>query len=246
MKLTSLSLLAFTALGESLAAPVLNSNSSIELETSLAEQFVSWPEPTFPKLYHTCNTTNTRMLNSAFKDSVEATAVAKRRLLKFGVDDAYYKRWFGDGSIFSVMGVLDHLIESSKEGVLFRCDDIDGLCAENPDYYAGHHRESAPSETVICDYYYRSKRPLSTVCFDGTITDVGPTHYAGIDLLHRYLHVPSMNLDFVGEFAEDLEEILEYAESNSTYAVRNADSYLYYIADVYTSSVVPGGCLGDI
>lgn len=103
MRLTSLSLLAFTALGETLAAPVLNSNSSIELETTLAEQFVSWPEPTFPKLYHTCNPTNTRMLNSAFKDSVEATAIAKRRLLKFGVDDVYYKRWFGDGSIFSGM-----------------------------------------------------------------------------------------------------------------------------------------------
>lgn len=246
MKLTSLSLLALTAFGETLAAPVVSTNSSAELETVLVEQFSIWPEPTFPEIYHTCNVTNTRMLNSAFEDSVEASAVAKRRLLDFGVDDVYYKRWFGNGSIFTVMGVLDHLIESSKEGVLFRCDDVDGLCAENPDYYAGHHRESAPSETVICDYFYQSKKPLSTVCFDGTIVEVGPKHYAGIDLLHRYLHVPSMSLDYVGEFAEGLNETLEYVENNATYAVRNTDNYLYYIADVYTSSVILGGCLGDI
>lgn len=49
------------------------------------------------------------------------------------------------------MGVLDHLMESSEESALFRYDDVDGLCAENSDYYSGHHRESAPSETVICN-----------------------------------------------------------------------------------------------
>ena len=87
---------------------------------------------------------------------------------------------------------------------------------------------------------------MSTVCFDGTIVEVGPKHYAGIDLLHRYLHVPSMSLDYVGEFAEGLNETLEYVENNAPYAVRNTDKYLYYIADVYTSSVIPGGCLGDI
>lgn len=247
MKLSTFSLLAFAGLSETLAAPVYNSNSSVELEVTLADSVSGWARPVFPEIYHTCNATNARMLNAAFRDSVEATAFAKERLLDYGVDDVYYKRWFGNGSVFTVMGVLDHLVESSKDSVLFRCDDVDGLCAENPDYYAGHHRSSAPSETVICDYFYVSKKPLNTICFDGTIVDVGPKHYAGIDLLHRYLHVPSLSLDgYVGEYAEGLEEVVEYAENNATYAVRNTDNYLYYIADVYASSVNPGGCLGDI
>lgn len=48
-------------------------------------------------------------------------------------------------------------MEASKGAMLMRCDDIDGLCAANPNYYAGHHRQSAPAETVICDYFYTSK-----------------------------------------------------------------------------------------
>lgn len=233
-------------LAEALAAPVYNTNSSTELEKTLVSEVTGWSSPKFPEIYHTCNETNVRMLNAALKDSVEATAFAKSRLLEYGADDSYYKRWFGNGSIFTVMGVFDQLIESSKENVILRCDDIDGLCAANPNYYAGHHRASAPSETVICDYFYTSRKPLSTICFEGTILEVGSHHYSGIDMLHRYLHVPSVNMEFIGEYAEDVEEMLDLAENNSTYAVRNTDNYLYYVADVYSSSVIPGGCLGDL
>ena len=66
-------------------------------------------------------------------------------------------------------------------------------------------------------------------------------------MVHRYFHVPTISLnDYIGEYTEELDEILEMAENNSTFAVRNVDSYLYYLADVYSSSVVPGGCLGDL
>lgn len=230
------------------ASPVVyNSNSTIELESYSMRETLGWTRPTFPELYHTCNETNNRMLNAAFKDSLEATAYAKSRLLEYGSDDFTYKRWFGNGSIYTVMGVLENLVEASKDGVLIRCDDADGLCAANPEYYAGHHRETAPMETVICDYFYTSRKPLSMFCFEGTIIDVGPKHYAGIDLLHRYLHVPTINNEgYIGEYAEELEEIVELAESNSTFAVRNVDNYLYYIADVYGSSVTPSGCLGTL
>lgn len=231
---------------QALAAPVYNTNSSIELGNTVTQEITGWSNPTFPEIYHTCNETNIRMLNAALKDSVEASAFAKSRLLDYGVDDVYYKRWFGNGSIFTVMGVLDQLVESSKENVLLRCDDIDGLCAANPGYYPGYHRASAPSETVICDYFYTSKKPLSNICFEGAIVDVHPKHYAGIDILHRYLHLSSMSFSYVAEFVEELDEIVDYAENNSTYAVRNTDNFLYYIADVYSSSVIPGGCLGNL
>lgn len=228
------------------AAPVYNSNASTESVVSYSENVFGWANPQLPEIYHTCNATNVRMLNAAFADSLEASAYAKSRLTEYGVDDVLYKRWFGNGSAFTVMGVLDQLMESSKDGVLLRCDDVDGLCAANPDYYAGHHRESAPSETVICDYFYSSKKPLSTMCFEGNLVDVHPKHYAGIDMLHRYLHVPKINLGIAGEYAEELDEILDLAENNSSYAVLNADNILYYIADVYSSSVIPGGCLGSL
>ncbi|QLG75105.1 hypothetical protein HG535_0H04320 [Zygotorulaspora mrakii] len=247
MKFSTACLATFASLTSSgMAAPVYNTNSSAELQSAVSQEIFGWTKPTFPELYHTCNSTNARMLNVALQESLEVSAYAKDRLLKYGADDVYYKRWFGNGSIFTVMGVFDHLVESSKSGVLFRCDDVEGLCAANPGYYAGHHRVSVPAETVICDYFYMSKKPISSICFEGNIIDVGPSHYAGIDLFHRYLHVPSMNLDYVGEYAEELDELIDYAENNSTFAVRNTDNYLYYMADVYSSSIVPGGCLGEL
>lgn len=85
------------------------------------------------------------------------------------------------------------------------------------------------------------------MCFEGNIVDLGPTHYAGIDMLHRYLHAPIMSSDeYITEYVEEIGELLDYAKNNGTYAVRNTDNYLYYVADVYSSAVVPGGCLGDL
>lgn len=227
--------------------PLYDTKSSSKEPLSFRNsEIVDWANPKFPEIHPTCNQTNARMLQAAFADSLKATAYAKNRLLEHGVDDVFYKRWFGNGTAFSVIGVLDQLIESSKDGILLRCDDVDGLCAANPNYYAGHHRNSAPSETVICDYFYTSKMPLSMMCFQGTLVDVQPNHYAGIDMLHRYLHIPKLNLGIVGEYADEIDELLELAKSNSSYALRNTDNILHYIADVYSSSVRSGGCLGNI
>ncbi|CAI4064296.1 hypothetical protein SUVZ_08G0050 [Saccharomyces uvarum] len=245
---TNKSMIFATIATSALAAPfIYDNNSTTELASSLSQEVLGWTHATFPAIYQTCNETNTRMLNAGFKDTAEVTAYAKNGLLDYGIDDAHYKRWFGNGSIFTVMGVFDQLMEASKGGMLMRCDDADGLCAANPNYYAGYHRESASAETVICDYFYSSRKPLSTICFEGTIVDVGPTHYAGIDMLHRYLHLPTMNMDeYIGEYAETLEEVIDYAQNNATFAVKNVDNYLYYVADVYSTSVIPGGCLGEL
>lgn len=225
--------------------PLYDTESSYENDTGPAiSKIIEWTNPEYPEIHETCNTTNTRMLRAAFADSLEATSYAKSRLLEHGSEDVFYKRWFGDGSAFDVIGVLDMLVEASKEGVLLRCDDADGLCAANPNYYAGHHRDVAPMETVICDYFYTSKKPLSMMCYGGTLAKVTPNSYAGIDMLHRYLHVPSVGLGYVDHYADGIDNLLKLAKTNSTFAVRNTDNILHYIADVYSSSLRSGGCLG--
>lgn len=236
------------AISKSSAIPVVyNSNSTAQFEEAGSTAITGWAEPFFPRIHHTCNETNARMLTPALKDSLEVSAYAKNRLLNYGKDNTFYQRWFGNGSIFTVYGVLDYLVESAKDGILYRCDDVDGQCATHSTTWPGYHRSSAPKETVICDLFYNSKKPLSTICSDGTILEVGPKHYAGVDLLHRYLHVPSMSSDgYIAGYAEELSEVLDYAKHNSTYAVRNVDSYLHYLADVYSTAVIPGGCMGSL
>lgn len=251
MKLSSsslfISITALQAAKGALAAPTIyETNSSVALDEFAFSGVIGWSEPVFAEIYHTCNSTNARMINAGLKDSLEVSSYAKKRLLEYGSEDEIYQRWFGDGSIYTVVGVLDWLVESNKDSLLYRCDDIDGQCAEHSNY-PGYHRGDVSGETVICDLFYTSKKPLFNMCYLGTLADVHPKTYAGIDLLHRYLHIPVMNGDgYIEEYVEELEDILDYAQHNSSYAVRNVDSYLYYIADAYSNAVVAGGCLGDI
>jgi hypothetical protein len=50
-----------------------------------------------------------------------------------------FKMYFGGGSVATVAGVYDTLVNGDKSGVLLRCDDIDRNCATQ-DGYAGHWR----------------------------------------------------------------------------------------------------------
>ncbi|GMF38003.1 unnamed protein product [[Candida] boidinii] len=238
---------AFQATKFAMAEPAIyETNSTAALDEFAFSGVIGWSEPVFAEIYHTCNSTTARMINAGLKDSLEVSSYAKKRLLEYGSEDEIYQRWFGNGSIFTVVGVLDWLVESNKDSLLYRCDDIDGQCAEHSNY-PGYYRGDISGETVICDLFYTSKKPLYNMCYLGTLTDVHPKTYAGIDLLHRYLHIPLMSDDgYIGEYVDELEDILGYAQHNSSYAVRNVDSYLYYIADAYSIGVVPGGCLGDI
>ncbi|CUS20151.1 LAQU0S01e00122g1_1 [Lachancea quebecensis] len=207
----------------------------------------AWDDPVLPELHKTCNGTHLETLKSAFEETWNVTSYAKSRLLAYGTNDRIYQRWFGDGNLYTVLGTVEAIAEVPKKDVLFRCDDADGLCAANPSYYAGHHRLNATQETVICDYFYSAKLPVSEICSNGTLAEVPPSRYMGIDMIHRYFHVPTVSLDeYIGEHTEEVDEILSMASKNSSFAVRNVDSYLYYLADVYSSAIVPGGCLGDL
>ncbi|SCU79714.1 LANO_0A07272g1_1 [Lachancea nothofagi CBS 11611] len=208
---------------------------------------VEWDSPQLPTFYPTCNGSDLEALQEAFQETLNVTAHARSRIMAYGSNDQIYQRWFGDGSIYTVLGTLEAVAEIPKEDALFRCDDIDGLCAANPNYYAGHHRSNATQETVICDYFYVAKLPASKMCSNGTVASVAPSKFMGIDMIHRLFHVPTMSLnEYIGEYTEDVDEILAMAKTNSSFAIRNVDSYLYYLYDVYSNVIQSGGCLGDI
>lgn len=204
-----------------------------------------WANAQFPRLHKSCNATDVDFLTRTMNETMEVASYAKEQLLIKGANDTIYKRWFGDGELYDVLGVVDGIANMTKTDVLLRCDDVDGLCAANPNYYAGHHREKADAETVICDYFYESRAWLSDICANGTLKDFPPPRYAGIDMIHRYFHVSFINLDeYIGEYTEEVEDVLDLAKSNSTFAVRNVDNYLYYLADIFSSGKISGGCLG--
>jgi hypothetical protein len=72
--------------------------------------------------------------------------------------------------------------------------------------------------------------------------------YWASDLLHRLLHIPKVGEGVVEHYssAPKYPGVLELAETNSAWAVRNSDSLQYFALEVYAHDVaVPGvGCAG--
>lgn len=225
-----------------------NSSSNTRLSPVTGEQTTylnTWSNITFPEVKN-CNVTQVKYINKYYQDMLEVLSVARSHLIEYN-NDSVFKHWFGNGNPLTVLGVLDNIASGSKDGVLYRCDDIEGECASHLTTYPGYHRsdENATGETVLCDLFFTSKKPLEDMCVIGSLIEVGPKKFAGVDLFHRFLHIESINKGFVGEYTEEFEDVIEYSKSNSSYAVINTDSLLYYITEAYSVELTGDGCLGE-
>ncbi|KAG0675808.1 hypothetical protein C6P40_001548 [Pichia californica] len=221
-----------------------SSSESLELVTGTTDDYLNtWYDITYPSIEN-CNATQTKMINKYYQDLLEVASTVRDHLINEGVDDTFI-HWFGEnGNPVAVLGFIDNIVQGNKDGVLYRCDDIDGTCAKNPTY-PGYHRSIAEQETVICDLFFTSKRPIEDMCVIGNITTVKPKKFAGIDLFHRFCHLESINKGFIAEYVEDYDQVVDYAENNSSYAVLNVDNMLYYLAETYSLQLTDGGCLGN-
>lgn len=244
MKLAySIILPIFSAL--TLGSPIPSNSTNLDIVEGTTDEYLNtWTDVTFPYIEN-CNATQTKMINKYYQDMLEVASIARTHLINNDVDETF-EHWFGsEGNPLTVLGVIDNIVEGNKDGALYRCDDVDGSCASHLTSWPGYHRENATQETVLCDLFFTSKKPIEDMCVIGNITEVTPKIFAGIDLFHRFLHIESINKGFVGEYSETMEEIVDYAQNNATYAVLNTDSVLYYIAEAYALELTPGGCLGD-
>jgi hypothetical protein len=75
----------------------------------------------------TCNSTQTRQIISGLSDAAQLSSVARSFLLETGNTSPIFTKYFGaNASSAAVIGVYDRILWANKEGVLLRCDDIDG------------------------------------------------------------------------------------------------------------------------
>lgn len=245
MKFATLTSISALLIGSSARPVPSNSTSNLEPIVGVTDNYLdTWYDITYPSIEN-CNATQVKMINKYYQDLLEVSSVARAHLINNGVDDAF-EHWFGkNGNPLTVLGAIDNIVEGDKSGALYRCDDIEGSCAEHPTEWPGYHRVNASQETVLCELFFTSKKPLEDMCAIGNITTVGAKKIAGIDLFHRFLHIESINKGFIAEYAETMDEIVDYAENNSTYAVLNTDSILYYLAETYALGLQEGGCLGE-
>ncbi|KAI5785424.1 major allergen Asp F2 [Pyronema domesticum] len=196
-----------------------------------------------------CNATEARQITAGLNDAAELASVARSYILENGNSDPTFVKYFGvNASSAAVIGVFDRILYGNKNGVLIRCDDVDGKCAKSPTW-AGHHRgDAAPAETVICGPSYLERLYLPQMCSRGyEISKSKLNLFWGSDLMHRLFHVPAISENNVEHVkgADGYEGTLKLAEANDVRTVENSDGLQYFALDVYANRVAaPGvGCL---
>ncbi|WWC90932.1 uncharacterized protein L201_005870 [Kwoniella dendrophila CBS 6074] len=200
-------------------------------------------------IHESCNSTQRRMLEKALADTWEVATFAQEYVVTNGAQDPVFQKYFGTKpeAFSTVAGVWETLLTSNKEGVLLRCDNIDGNCGQVG--WRGHWRgDNATSETVICDASYTDRYFNEYFCMNGYTVAGSPlgTHWS-IDLIHRMFHVPTNTNGLVGHYSEDYASALELAEHNSTYSPIDSDALQAFAAHVYAVEVAKGGdaCVGQ-
>lgn len=147
-----------TLLAVCVALIPLTSATPIALEKRAMAKYVE--EVT---IHSSCNTTQRRQLTKALSDTWELVSMAKEYTYTNGANDSLYELYFGDGPITNVIGAFDAVLKSNKDGVLLRCDDIDGNCRLPG--WRGHWRgENGTAETVSIGFLSNDMRTLTDYC----------------------------------------------------------------------------------
>ncbi|CAL3972290.1 hypothetical protein PZA11_004558 [Diplocarpon coronariae] len=200
-------------------------------------------------LHVSCNATEQAQLRRALHETTTLAQHAKDHILRFGHSSDIYVKYFGRGSTTAEpAGWFDKLVHGDKNGVLFRCDDVDHKCWQ--DGWAGHWRQQlAPNQNVICPLSFEARWPLEAMCGHGfTVAEQKDSLYFGADLMHRLFHVTKIAEGVVDHFADTQEEILRLAHDHPEQAVRNSATLRHFAVEVYAYDIaLPGqGCAGTL
>lgn len=85
--------------------------------------------PEYPVLF--CNASETALIRQGLREAEVLAAHARDHIHRWGNASAFYTRYFGAAGTAEPAGWFDKIVHADKTGVVFRCDDPDGLCAAN-------------------------------------------------------------------------------------------------------------------
>jgi hypothetical protein len=140
--LVSAALAATTA-----ASPVIK-NRAVTTVTVSGATSTTYPQPAveiqgFP-IHQSCNGTERAQLERALGDTIKISQQALKHIYTHGNESEMYSKYFGLAPTAEVIGWYEKILYADREGVLFRCDDIDGNCHQE-----GMPFSSSPSSPTI-------------------------------------------------------------------------------------------------
>lgn len=82
-------------------------------------------------IHQSCNATERVQLRQGLNEAIAVATHARDHILRFGNSSDFYRKYFGKAPTGEPIGWLDKLINGDKNGLIFRCDDIDGNCKQD-------------------------------------------------------------------------------------------------------------------
>jgi hypothetical protein len=81
-------------------------------------------------IHESCNSTQAAQIADGLKEAVELAEHAKKHILRWGNSSELYQKYFGNDPPYTAIGSYDVVVNGDKTGIIFRCDNPDGNCAQ--------------------------------------------------------------------------------------------------------------------
>ena len=81
-------------------------------------------------IHESCNSTQAAQIADGLREAVELAEHAKDHILRWGNSSELYRKYFGNDPPYAAIGSYDIVVNGDKTGVIFRCDNPDGNCAQ--------------------------------------------------------------------------------------------------------------------
>ena len=81
-------------------------------------------------IHESCNSTQATQIADGLREAVELAEHAKDHILRWGNNSELYRKYFGNDPPVAAIGSYDIVVNGDKNGVIFRCDNPDGNCAQ--------------------------------------------------------------------------------------------------------------------
>jgi hypothetical protein len=89
----------------------------------------------FP-IHESCNSTQHAYIKNGLEETLLICRQARDHILRWGNSSEIYQKYFGDAPTGEPLGWFAKIVDGDKDGVLFRCDNPDGNCAQKGMYIA--------------------------------------------------------------------------------------------------------------
>ena len=92
----------------------------------------SYPQPAFSiegfPIHGSCNGTERSQLQRALGDTIKLAQTAAQYVYKHGNSSQLFTKYFGTSPTAEVIDWYEKVLYANRDGILFRCDDIDNNC----------------------------------------------------------------------------------------------------------------------